>query len=88
MSTMESRGNPKWLIYVVSAVVFSLAHGTNPNVSVFGLVNIALVGILFAYMFDATKSLVAADRLSYYVELLSRECFRICGEWNDSAWDL
>ncbi|MFS0690244.1 CPBP family intramembrane glutamic endopeptidase [Sporosarcina sp. 179-K 8C2 HS] len=57
MSTMESRGNPKWLIYVVSAVVFSLAHGMNPNVSVLGLINIALVGILFAYMFDATKSL-------------------------------
>ena len=36
---------------------FQLAHGTNPNVSVLGLVNIALVGILFAYMFDATKSL-------------------------------
>ena len=57
MSTMESRGNPKWLIYVVSAIVFSLAHGMNPNVSVLGLVNIALVGILFAYMFDATKGL-------------------------------
>ena len=57
MSTMESRGNPKWLIYVISAVVFSLAHGMNPNVGIFGLVNIALVGILFAYMFDATKSL-------------------------------
>ena len=57
MSTMASRGNNKWLIYVVSAVIFSVAHGANPNVSILGLVNIALVGILFAYMFDATKSL-------------------------------
>ncbi|MDN4606225.1 CPBP family intramembrane glutamic endopeptidase [Sporosarcina highlanderae] len=57
MSTMQSRGNRKWVIYVVSAVIFSLVHGTNPNVSVLGLVNIALVGILFAYMFDATNSL-------------------------------
>lgn len=57
MSTMERRGNKKWLIYVVSALVFSLAHGMNPNVSILGLVNIALVGFLFAYMFDATKSL-------------------------------
>ncbi|MFD1204629.1 CPBP family intramembrane glutamic endopeptidase [Sporosarcina contaminans] len=57
MSTMESRRNPKWVIYVVSALVFSLMHGANPNVSVLGLVNIALVGILFAYMFDVTKSL-------------------------------
>ncbi|WP_339252321.1 CPBP family intramembrane glutamic endopeptidase [Sporosarcina sp. FSL W8-0480] len=57
MSTMQRRGNPKWLIYVISAVIFSLVHGMNPNVSVLGLVNIALVGILFAYMFDATNSL-------------------------------
>ena len=57
MSTMASRGNKKWVIYVVSAVIFSLAHVGNPNVSIIGLVNIALVGVLFAYMFDATKSL-------------------------------
>lgn len=57
MSTMESRGNKKWVIYVASALIFSIAHGANPNVSLLGLVNIALVGLLFAYMFDATKSL-------------------------------
>ncbi len=57
MSTMATRGNKKWVIYVVSAVIFSLAHMANPNVSLIGLVNIAFVGILFAYMFDATKSL-------------------------------
>src|SRR6185437_8234181 len=56
MSTMASRGNKKWVIYVVSALIFSIAHGTNPNVSMLGLVNIALVGILFAYMFDVTDS--------------------------------
>lgn len=57
MSTMANRGNKKWVIYVASALIFSIAHGANPNVSLLGLVNIALVGILFAYMFDATKSL-------------------------------
>ncbi|WP_318614800.1 type II CAAX endopeptidase family protein [Sporosarcina sp. YIM B06819] len=57
MSTMASRGNKKWVIYLVSAVIFSLAHMANPNVSIIGLVNIALVGILFAYMFGVTKSL-------------------------------
>ena len=57
MSTMASRGNNKWVIYVASALIFSIAHGLNPNVSILGLVNIALVGILFAYMFDATNSL-------------------------------
>ncbi|GKV56202.1 hypothetical protein NCCP2222_21490 [Sporosarcina sp. NCCP-2222] len=57
MSTLASRNNPKWVIYVVSAVIFSIAHGMNPNVSLLGLLNILLVGLLFAYMFDVTKSL-------------------------------
>jgi uncharacterized protein len=57
MSTLASRGNKKWVIYVASALIFSIAHGANPNVSILGLVNIALVGFLFAYMFDATNSL-------------------------------
>lgn len=57
MQTMASRGNNKWLIYIASALIFSLVHGLNPNVSLIGLINIALVGILFAYMFDVTKSL-------------------------------
>src|SRR5690625_7329953 len=57
MSTMASRNNKKWVIYVVSAVLFSIFHGSNPNVTILGLINIALVGFLFAYMFDTTKSL-------------------------------
>lgn len=58
MKTMASRGNKKWVIYVVSALLFSIAHGVNPNVNVFGLINIAFIGLLFAYMFDVTKSLM------------------------------
>lgn len=57
MMTMEDRHNPKWLIYIISALIFSLFHGMNPNVSILGLLNIALVGLLFSYMYDATKSL-------------------------------
>ncbi|MGM8364529.1 CPBP family intramembrane glutamic endopeptidase [Virgibacillus sp. W0181] len=58
MNTMASKGNKKWVIYVVSALLFSIVHGANPNVSIFGLMNIVLVGLLFAYMFDTTKSLL------------------------------
>ncbi|MEI3607344.1 CPBP family intramembrane glutamic endopeptidase [Pseudogracilibacillus sp. SE30717A] len=58
MKTMMERGNNKWLIYIVSALIFSIAHATNPNVSIFGLINIVLVGLLFAYMFDVTRSLL------------------------------
>lgn len=57
ISTMANRGNKKWVIYVVSALIFSIVHGVNPNVSILGLVNIMLVGLLFAYMFDVTNSL-------------------------------
>src|SRR5690625_596622 len=58
MKTMLERGNEKWLTYVVSALVFSLVHITNPNVSLLGLINIALAGLLFAYMFDMSGSLL------------------------------
>ena len=57
ISTMASRHNKRWFIYVISALIFSVVHGTNPNVTLLGLINIALVGLLFAFMFDVTKSL-------------------------------
>lgn len=57
IKTMLSRNNKTWVIYAVSALFFSVAHGINPNVSFLGLFNIMLVGLLFAYMFLATKSL-------------------------------
>jgi membrane protease YdiL (CAAX protease family) len=57
MKTMEHRGNPKWAIYGVTAFLFALFHGMNPNVSSFGLINIALAGLLFSFMYDLTKNL-------------------------------
>src|SRR5699024_9911185 len=57
ISTMAGRTNERWFIYVASAIIFSIGDGTNPNVTLLGLVNIALVGLLFAFMFDVTKSL-------------------------------
>jgi len=58
MRTMEMNHNHKATVYLVSALIFSIFHLGNPNVSLTGLVNIVLVGILFAYMFDVTKSLL------------------------------
>lgn len=57
IKTMASRQNKKWVIYLVSAVVFSIVHGVNPNVSIIGLINIVFVGLLFAYMFERTNRL-------------------------------
>ncbi|KAB7664897.1 CPBP family intramembrane glutamic endopeptidase [Bacillus sp. B1-b2] len=57
MSTLADRGNSKKVIYIVSALVFGIAHIANPNVAVLGIVNIFLVGILFSYMYEKTQSL-------------------------------
>src|SRR5690625_6034654 len=42
INTMHERGNKKWVIYVVSAALFGLVHLTNPNVALFGIINIIL----------------------------------------------
>jgi membrane protease YdiL (CAAX protease family) len=46
-----------WLTVLISSLIFSLAHGANPNVSLIGLINIFVVGVLFAYMFIKTGNL-------------------------------
>lgn len=58
MRTMEMNHNHKATVYLISALIFSVFHAGNPNVSLTGLLNIVLVGILFAYMFDVTRSLL------------------------------
>lgn len=58
MQTMIERHNQRWLVYTVSAIVFGFAHLMNPSVSIIGVINIILVGFLFAYMFESTKSLM------------------------------
>lgn len=58
IKTMLEHQNKKWVIYLVSAVVFGAVHFANPNPKLLGFVNIILVGLLFAYMFDVTKSLL------------------------------
>ncbi|TRZ40516.1 CPBP family intramembrane metalloprotease [Niallia circulans] len=57
MSTLADRGRRKGTIYIVSALIFGIAHLANQNVTPLGIFNIFLVGILFAYMYDKTQSL-------------------------------
>lgn len=45
------------IMYIVSSFIFGLAHLGNPNVHLLGIINICLIGLLFAYMFIQTKSL-------------------------------
>lgn len=45
------------VIYIVSCLIFGLAHTSNPNVHPLGILNIFLIGLLFTHMFIQTKSL-------------------------------
>ncbi|MEH6658218.1 type II CAAX endopeptidase family protein [Leeuwenhoekiella marinoflava] len=47
----------KYVALLISAVIFSLAHGFNPNVSALGLLNIFLAGILLGISYTYTKNL-------------------------------
>lgn len=55
ISALSETWNP-WSAAVVTSVIFSLLHMGNPNISPSGLINILLVGLLFAYMFLRTGS--------------------------------
>jgi hypothetical protein len=48
---------------VVSSVLFALAHGANPSIGIFALVNIFLAGILLAIAYLKTLSLWFATAL-------------------------
>lgn len=57
MKTLEDRGNSRWFIYILSSILFSVAHMGNMEINAIAVLNIFLVGILFAYMFRVTGSL-------------------------------
>ena len=58
MNTMRAKHNKKSVMYIVSALLFTFAHVFNPNLAILGLINIFFIGLLFAYMFDRTRSLL------------------------------
>ncbi|GAA0177511.1 type II CAAX endopeptidase family protein [Clostridium sediminicola] len=49
--TVLGQTKSRWVMILVSSLIFSAMHLLNPNVSYLGLLNIFLVGILFAIMF-------------------------------------
>lgn len=56
MTALKTTRN-KWVILLVPSIIFGVLHAGNPNVTFFSLVNIALVGILFALLFIKTGKL-------------------------------
>ncbi|GKX31429.1 hypothetical protein SH1V18_39090 [Vallitalea longa] len=54
------RYNNKYVIYIIPAIIFSVLHLSNPSVSVIGLINIVIIGVLFTYMTLKTKNILMA----------------------------
>lgn len=38
-------------VLIISSVIFALLHGTNPGIGILPLINLTLIGLLFAYMY-------------------------------------
>jgi membrane protease YdiL (CAAX protease family) len=64
MMVLQQTGK-RWVMVFVSALIFSLLHVGNSNVKIFGLVNIFLVGVLFAYMVIKTNNIWMA--IGYHI---------------------
>lgn len=47
----------KYIALIVSSILFSLMHGSNPNIDLFSLVNLFLAGILLGISYIHTKNL-------------------------------
>ncbi|MCY6355867.1 CPBP family intramembrane glutamic endopeptidase [Clostridium sp. ZS2-4] len=56
LNTLNQMGKP-WVSAAISSGVFAALHLLNPNVKLIGILNIFLVGMLFAYMYIRTNSL-------------------------------
>lgn len=62
--TLKEHNSEKFAV-VVSSIIFSLLHIFNPNLKLFGLFNIFLVGVLFAYMTLKTGNIMMA--IGYHI---------------------
>lgn len=65
MMTALKISRNKYIIMLLPALLFSALHIFNSNVTFFSLVNIALVGILFAYLMVKTGSIWAS--IGYHI---------------------
>lgn len=56
MSVLKQTRN-KYVIVIVSSLIFSLMHSFNPYMSVLSYINLFLVGILFSYMYIKARNI-------------------------------
>jgi membrane protease YdiL (CAAX protease family) len=56
MTVLKQTGN-KWVVIIVSSIIFSLMHSLNPSMSFISYLNLFLVALLFAYMYLKSNNL-------------------------------
>jgi uncharacterized protein len=56
MTVLKQTGN-KWVVIIVSSIIFSLMHSLNPSMSAISYLNLFLFALLAAYMFLKSNSL-------------------------------
>lgn len=58
MTALKTTRN-KWVVVLCPAVIFGLLHALNPNVTIFSIINIVIVGVIFGYLMIKTGRLWA-----------------------------
>lgn len=56
MSVLKQTRN-KWIVIIVSSLIFAALHLSNNGISVLAFINLTLVGMLFAYMYMKSKNI-------------------------------
>lgn len=56
MSVLKQTRN-KWLILMISSIIFAILHLGNDGISILAFINLFLVGLLFGYMFMKSKNI-------------------------------
>jgi membrane protease YdiL (CAAX protease family) len=56
MTVLKQTGN-KWVVVIVSSIIFSVMHSLNPSMSIISYLNLFLYALLAAYMFLKSKNL-------------------------------
>jgi len=56
MTVLKQTGN-KWVVIIVSSIIFSIMHSLNPSMSIISYLNLFLIAVLFAYMFLKSNNL-------------------------------
>jgi len=89
MTVLKQTGN-KWVVVIVSSIIFSFMHSLNPNMSFLSYINLFLFALLAAYMFIKSNNLWLS--IGYHIALNYFEGnvfgFQVSGQGTSSLYTL